>query len=83
MSTKTIGEQIADLEAMRASKAADMEAVTNKAIIEGRTKDASEREQFDELKAEVKAIDAELADLRDMESRLLRATRGSTGEVTA
>lgn len=68
MSTKTIGEQIADLEAMRASKAADMEAVTNKAITEGRTKDASEREQFDELKAEVKAIDAELADLRDMES---------------
>ena len=68
MTTKTIGEQIADLEAMRASKAADMEAVTNKAIIEGRTKDASEREQFDELKAEVKAIDAELADLRDMES---------------
>ena len=68
MSNKTIGEQIADLEAMRVSKASDMEAVTNKAITEGRTKDASEREQFDELKAEVKAIDAELADLREMES---------------
>lgn len=68
MSNKTIGEQIADLEAMRASKAADMEAVTNKAIGEGRTKDASEREQFDGLLADVKAIDAELADLRSMEA---------------
>lgn len=68
MSNKTIGEQIADLEAMRASKASDMEAVTNKAIGEGRTKDSSEREQFDNLHSEVKAIDAELADLRSMES---------------
>lgn len=68
MSNKTIGEQIADLEAMRASKASDMEAVTNKAIGEGRTKDADEREQFDNARSEVKAIDAELADLRDMEA---------------
>ena len=30
MSNKTIGEQIADLEAMRVSKAADMEAVTER-----------------------------------------------------
>lgn len=67
MSNKTIGEQIADLEAMRVSKMGDMDALTTKAIGEGRTKDAAEREQFDTLRDEVKAIDAELADLRDMQ----------------
>ncbi len=67
MSNKTIGEQIADLEAMRVSKMGDMDALTTKAIGEGRTKDAAEREQFDTLRDEVKAIDAELDDLRDMQ----------------
>ena len=68
MSNKTIGEQIADLEAMRVSKVDDMHAITNKAIADGRTKDAGEREAFDGLNADVKAIDAELADLRQMEA---------------
>lgn len=67
MSKKTIGEQIADLEAMRVTKMGDMEAITSKAIEEGRTKDADERDQFNELKTEVKAIDDELQDLRDQE----------------
>lgn len=75
MSKKTVGEQIADLEAMRASKVADMQAITNKAIEDGRTKDAGEREEFDNLNAEVKAIDAELVDLREMEALNVKSAK--------
>lgn len=65
---KPIADQIKDLETTRAAKAAQLEAVQTKAADEGRTKDASEREQFDTLKDEIKGLDAELADLRDMEA---------------
>ena len=67
MSKKTIGEQIADLEAARAAKVAAMESITEKCMDAGRTKDENEREQFADLRDEVKSIDEELADLREME----------------
>lgn len=67
MTQKTIGEQIADLEATRAAKAAEMQTITQKAIDEGRTKDGDERESFKSLNDEIKAIDDELSDLREME----------------
>lgn len=67
MTKKTYGEQIADLEAARAANVAAMEAITNKCAEESRTKDEAERDSFAELREDVKAIDAELVDLRDME----------------
>jgi hypothetical protein len=64
---KTISEQIADLEATRAAKAGRMTEMTNKTLGENRTKDAAESEEFSTLKDEIKSIDAELVDLRDLE----------------
>jgi HK97 family phage major capsid protein/HK97 family phage prohead protease len=60
---KTYQEQIKDLEATRAAKAAELDGVQKKATDEARTKDASEREQFDTLAGEIQQIDAELKDL--------------------
>lgn len=68
MTTKTIGEQIADLEAKRAANAARMGEITNKTLEDGRTKDAAEAEEFGTLKDEITDIDAELKDLRDLET---------------
>lgn len=64
---KTIAEQIAAFEATRAAKQAEMNAIQQKALDENRSKDASEKESFDTLAAEIESIDAELVDLRKME----------------
>lgn len=64
---KTYQEQIAALEATRATKAAELDAIQTKASEANRTKDEAEREAFTTLKDEIKGIDDELADLRDME----------------
>lgn len=64
---KTIAEQIAAFEATRNAKQAEMTAIQQKALDEGRTKDVAEKESFDTLASEIKSIDAELADLREME----------------
>lgn len=73
-------EQIAALEARRATTVASMEAIQDKVTEEGRTKDADEREQVKEYKADIKAIDEELGDLRDLE-KLSRETAKPVGEV--
>lgn len=64
---KTIAEQIADLENMRAAKAARMSEITTKTLEDGRTKDEAESEEFQDMKTEIKSIDSELIDLRDLE----------------
>jgi len=58
---KTIAEQIKDLENTRGAKVARMEELTGKSIDEGRSFDASESEEFDELEAEIKQIDGDHA----------------------
>lgn len=68
MTTKTIGEQIADLEAKRAANAARMGEITTKTLEDGRTKDQAESEEFGTLKDEIGDIDTELKDLRDLEA---------------
>ena len=65
-------EQIAAFEAKRAASVARREAIQAKAMKEGRTKDATEREEFDGLSTEIDAIDAELKDLRLMESQMIQ-----------
>ena len=66
--TMNIAEQIKALEATRAAKLEKLNAVQEKAVNEGRTKAADEREEFDALSEEVKSIDLELKDLRELEA---------------
>ena len=68
---KTIAEQIAAFEAKRAASVARQTEIQSKAIEDGRSKDATEKEEFDTLSAEIEAIDAELKDLRVMEKQAL------------
>jgi hypothetical protein len=60
-------EQIAALDARRASIVARLEEIQDKCTEEGRTKDAAEKEEVKDLKADLRALDEELVDLRDME----------------
>jgi HK97 family phage major capsid protein len=67
MTTKNIGEQIADLENTRAAKAAEMDTVAQKSIAAGETMNAEDGESFDTLECEIKALDTDIARLRRLE----------------
>jgi HK97 family phage major capsid protein/HK97 family phage prohead protease len=71
MDKKTIGERITEYENTRAAKVAALEAIQQKATDDNRTKSDTERDSFDTLKAEIQAVDAELADLHDMEHMVI------------
>ncbi len=64
---KTTAEQIAEFEAARVSKAAEMEAIMTKAAEAGETLDADQSEQFDTLEAEIAAIDKHIGRLKQMQ----------------
>jgi HK97 family phage major capsid protein/HK97 family phage prohead protease len=84
---KTYKEQIKDLEATRAAKAAALAEIQKLAGEKGETKDADQREQFDTLVEDIRAIDGELKDLQVLESLNLGAaepvdnTKGKTTTV--
>ncbi len=86
---KTYKEQIKDLEATRAAKAAALAEIQKIAGEKGETKDAEQREQFDTMVDEIKAIDAELKDLQQLEALNVGAaepvdnTKGKTTTVPA
>ena len=61
-------KQIADLQATRKAKAAEMAELADKASEQERTFDTGEQEQFDTLKAEVATIDKSISNLRDLEA---------------
>ena len=61
----TYQEQIKDLEATKAAAIARMNEIQKAA--EGRAKDEEERDEFKDLAAQIKGIDAELADLCELE----------------
>ena len=65
--TVNYAERIKELEATRQAKAAERSEIQEKATEAGRTKDEAERETFDTLGQEIKSLDAELKDLRDLE----------------
>jgi HK97 family phage major capsid protein/HK97 family phage prohead protease len=70
---KTYAERIAAQEHTRAAKVARLETIQDAAT--DRTKSEPEREEFDNLKADIASIDTELGDLRDMEKiALTKAT---------
>ncbi len=86
-----LGERIKEFQVARAAKVAELEAVQEKALKDGRNKDASEQEAFDTLSAEIESIDKELKDLTRLEKlQVVRATRvgpgddeGEEGEVSS
>lgn len=63
----TITEQITALENKRAAHVARMNDIQMLCATDGRSKDDAEQTEFSGLKADVKTIDAELVDARDME----------------
>ena len=62
-----ISEQIAALRHTRTQKAAAMQAVMTKGFTEKRSTTDEERTEFDGLKADIAALDADLARLEDLE----------------
>lgn len=65
---KTLAEQIAEFEETRKAKAAEMQTILQKSGDAGLTLDADESEQYDNLDAEVEAIDKHLQRLKKMQS---------------
>lgn len=65
--TVNIADQIKDLEATLAAKREERNGIQEKVSKEGRTKDESEREAFDTLGDEIKALSQEISDLRELE----------------
>lgn len=80
---KTITEQIKGLEATRAARAARQGEIMQKAVDEGRATDAEEGDEFDEIEAELKAIDADLKRLRIMEQRNADQAKAAAGGSSA
>lgn len=76
---KTIAEQIRDLEATRAAKAARAQEVLQKSMDEGRSTDQSEQEEFDTLDSEIKQIDGDLVRLKKAEQFAIQKGRTVVG----
>lgn len=62
-------EMLKRLEATKAEKESERDALQKTVSDEGRTKTAAERESFDTLNDEIKALDLEMKDLRDLEAQ--------------
>ncbi|MBH2008243.1 MAG: phage major capsid protein [Xanthomonadaceae bacterium] len=58
---KTYAQQVADLKATRAAKAAELDTVARKSVDDGRSMDTGEAEQFDTLTSTIKSLDADIA----------------------
>ena len=80
---KTIAEQIATLEASRNEKDARRSAVMQKSIEENRTTDQAEQQEYDELAAEIDAIDGDLKRLRQIESSNARNAKAVGYQASA
>ncbi|MBV6304928.1 phage major capsid protein [Candidimonas humi] len=76
-------DQIKRLTDMRTQKATELSAIQEKAATEGRTKDASEREAFEGLKAEIAQIDEELEDLKSLEALNVAKATPAVGNTPA
>lgn len=68
-------EMIKRLEATKAEKLEARDAIQKSVSEDGRTKDAAEREQFDTLNDEIKALDLELKDLEALEAQNIKAAK--------
>lgn len=80
---KTTAEHIAEFEATRVTKAAEMEAIMTKAAEAGETLDAEQSEQFDTLEAEIAAIDKHIGRLKQMQKTQAANAKPVTEEAGA
>lgn len=86
---KTFAEQVADLQATRTAKVAEMKSVAQKSIDAARSMDTGEAEQFDTLQGEIKRLDADIARLStlaamekaDKESATVVDTTEKSGQI--
>ena len=83
MAQKTIAERISELEAAIAAKTLRLDEIDGKVADEGRTKSAEEREEYDTIKSELKALADELSDARDRERIKAMTARPAAGYGTA
>jgi HK97 family phage major capsid protein/HK97 family phage prohead protease len=79
----TIQEQITALEHKRAAHVGRMNDIQSTCAADGRSKDDAEQTEFSTLKADVKTIDAELVDARDMERLNMAAAKAPAAIVPA
>lgn len=75
---KTTAEQIAEFEATRVTKSAEMQAILDKAGEDGSTLDAEQSEAFDTLEQEVAAIDKHLGRLKAMQKSMVAGAKPVT-----
>ena len=80
---KTVSEQIAEFEATRVSKSAEMSAIMDKAAEDGTTLDAEQSEAFDTLEAEVGAVDKHIARLKGMQKAQAATAKAVTADAGA
>ena len=77
--TMNYAEMIKRLEATKAEKQASRDDIQKSVGEEGRTKDAAERESFDTLNDEIKALDLEIKDLQDLEKQNIKTAKPVEG----
>ena len=78
---KTIAEQIAEFEATRVTKSADMQSIMDTAAEAGLTLDAEQSDAFDTLQAEVEAIDKHIDRLKGMQKAAAASAKPVTPNV--
>ncbi|WGM01778.1 phage major capsid protein [Arsenophonus nasoniae] len=74
-SQMTIAEQIKSFESKRSANDAARLDIMNKAAEEGRTLDQEESENYDNLTAEIKSVDAHLSRLREMQDTQIKTAK--------
>jgi HK97 family phage major capsid protein/HK97 family phage prohead protease len=72
-SVRNYTEQIAAFEKQCLDKSTKMAEIQQKAADDGRNKDEAEKEEFDTLRDEIKALEIEIEDLKEME-RIAKST---------
>ncbi|MGL4489180.1 MAG: phage major capsid protein [Rhizobiaceae bacterium] len=78
--TKTVAEQIADWEATRVAKSAKLEEIMQKSAESGETLDEAQEQEYEELKAELKKIDAQIVRLGEYQDMMKKSAK-PVGEV--
>ena len=78
-----VKEQLDALEKKRKELSEERTALQAKAVGEGRTKDASEQERFDEITVELQKVDKELGDLRLLEKEVAATATPAVGTSDA